>query len=1041
MAQLNFQLSTASARAELAALDRSLEGFKAKLASFSSAKGFENSLAKLSAFKGIEANAIASLDRLASALSRTQRLSDLSAISKGLNSLARVRVDAVAANLDKMSRALAGFRVPPSMARFATDLAKIASSAGLAANGIQRVSRALGTIRAAPGLSSTARSFERINSSASSAATGLYGFGRAGSLVSSTMAGFGVILGAAGFARFISGSLEAVTAVDAFTNSVAATQGGMAAANAEWNFAKGVATDLKISIEGVAASYGSFSAAASLAGVSTENIHTIFRSMSEAARVLNMDSTKVENSFKALEQMFSKGTVGAEELRQQLGDALPGAMQLMAQAVGVSTGELMEMMKAGQVLSASALPKFADVLHQKFGGQVPAALQTAGAAMQNFSNAVFNISEAFGRGLFGDEFRASLDGIANALNDPAFIAGARVWGTAIGSTASAATTAVKFLADNFDLLKYAALGVIGLRVGAGVAGWAQSFSLAGSAAVETTRIVAGMPVVIGRLGMGAGIISGLRGAFLAAAFGARAFVAALGPIGLAVVALSIGVPLAIELYQKWTASADQTAHANADAASQANALADGATDVARASMSAASGLNSGAAAASNLGSGFDRSATSAHHAASAYREAAAAAASIPRLSGGNAVNIPGGADSRDLPGHTLADFFSGGGISHRGSGRKHFVPTSIFTNAPRFADGGITGGGIPAVLHPNEAVVPLAGGGTIPVQMMSSGQGSLLLLKPLQQLVDYQKQTKTEVARVWEATTVQSVLMKNAFDRVEGVLNHIDNVRLADLSNNTINIIKGLDSVRAAVANIQISYGGGGGDFGGGGGGGGSATNSVADQVIALLKAQEAQIALNAASTSNAGSGQMGLVGGIAVALGSKKYWELTLPIVQAANELFAARIRAGLISDAELQKTLENLRRGKGGYAVGSPNASRDASGGFTAILHPDEAVIPLPDGRSVPVTFQSGLLDRLERFMDQGNTRVMGAARSESLRGRGAGITVNAPINITIHAKDADSFRASKDQIAREVQKGLDRAIRTIGRQSDIDDPTRRV
>ncbi len=53
----------------------------------------------------------------------------------------------------------------------------------------------------------------------------------------------------------------------------------------------------------------------------------------------------------------------------------------------------------------------------------------------------------------------------------------------------------------------------------------------------------------------------------------------------------------------------------------------------------------------------------------------------------------------------------------------------------------------------------------------------------------------------------------------------------------------------------------------------------------------------------------------------------------------------------------------------------------------------------------------------------------------------TVNMPVNITIQAKDVDSFRASQDQIMRDVQKGLDRAIRTIGRQSDIDDPTRRT
>jgi hypothetical protein len=44
------------------------------------------------------------------------------------------------------------------------------------------------------------------------------------------------------------------------------------------------------------------------------------------------------------------------------------------------------------------------------------------------------------------------------------------------------------------------------------------------------------------------------------------------------------------------------------------------------------------------------------------------------------------------------------------------MPASAFVNAPRFAEGGITSGGMPAVLHDNEAVVPLSRGRKIPVE-------------------------------------------------------------------------------------------------------------------------------------------------------------------------------------------------------------------------------------------------------------------------------------------------------------------------------------
>jgi hypothetical protein len=73
------------------------------------------------------------------------------------------------------------------------------------------------------------------------------------------------------------------------------------------------------------------------------------------------------------------------------------------------------------------------------------------------------------------------------------------------------------------------------------------------------------------------------------------------------------------------------------------------------------------------------------------------------------------------------DGYKFGGIAGKPTGLKYRLPASAFVNAPRFAGGGISDGGIPAVLHPNEAVVPLTGGGEIPVANMTTGQGSLLL--------------------------------------------------------------------------------------------------------------------------------------------------------------------------------------------------------------------------------------------------------------------------------------------------------------------------
>jgi hypothetical protein len=55
------------------------------------------------------------------------------------------------------------------------------------------------------------------------------------------------------------------------------------------------------------------------------------------------------------------------------------------------------------------------------------------------------------------------------------------------------------------------------------------------------------------------------------------------------------------------------------------------------------------------------------------------------------------------------------------------MPADAFINAPRYADGtGNTSGGIPAVLHPNEAVIPLSRNRRVPVEMGGGGSISIV---------------------------------------------------------------------------------------------------------------------------------------------------------------------------------------------------------------------------------------------------------------------------------------------------------------------------
>lgn len=136
--------------------------------------------------------------------------------------------------------------------------------------------------------------------------------------------------------------------------------------------------------------YTKFLTAAQQSNVSMSDTEKIFESVTKAAGVLGLKTHELEGVYLALEQMLSKGKVTTEELRRQLGERLPGAFGIMADAIGVNVRQLDEMLKKGEVLSAEALPKFADALEKAYGIEQVDRIDTLQAAHTRMSNAWIN---------------------------------------------------------------------------------------------------------------------------------------------------------------------------------------------------------------------------------------------------------------------------------------------------------------------------------------------------------------------------------------------------------------------------------------------------------------------------------------------------------------------------------------------------------------------------------------------------------------------------------------------------------------------------
>ncbi|GAB3927871.1 tape measure protein [Larkinella terrae] len=120
-----------------------------------------------------------------------------------------------------------------------------------------------------------------------------------------------------------------------------------------------------------------------LQGVATD---TIFKAMALTGGRLKLSNEKLEKGYLALSQMMGKGVISSEELRGQLAEAVPGSVQIMARALGVSTAKLGDMMKAGKVLAEDALPKFAAELEKTFNPNNEKRIEGVRANLARLSN-------------------------------------------------------------------------------------------------------------------------------------------------------------------------------------------------------------------------------------------------------------------------------------------------------------------------------------------------------------------------------------------------------------------------------------------------------------------------------------------------------------------------------------------------------------------------------------------------------------------------------------------------------------------------------
>ncbi|HDE1084601.1 TPA: tape measure protein [Klebsiella quasipneumoniae] len=271
------------------------------------------------------------------------------------------------------------------------------------------------------------------------------------------------------------------------------------------------------------------------------------------------DSELLKRAAVAVQQMSGKGVVSMEELRQQLGEAVPNAMKAMADAAGITMGELTKAVSSGTVEAKQALSLMFVGLRAENENAAKDMMQTYTGALAQLQTSFTLFADRVGQAGYLDSLTKGMKELAAVMNSAEGISFANSLGEGLTTAIDGLRELAQWLAKNQELVitlgkivagmvafKMLRAGILGV-VGAG--GQMLSTFMKMSTVIQTPFTLGATAVTCfnraARMGLAPipslifairGAITGLKGAFA----GLTAFIAA-NPIGAAFTVAAVAV--------------------------------------------------------------------------------------------------------------------------------------------------------------------------------------------------------------------------------------------------------------------------------------------------------------------------------------------------------------------------------------------------------------------------------------------------------------------------------------------------------------------
>lgn len=184
-----------------------------------------------------------------------------------------------------------------------------------------------------------------------------------------------------------------------------------------------------------------------------DNVNKSFDALVDSVAAFGGTDTTLKRASVAIQQMGGKGVISMEELRQQLGEAVPNAISLMARSLNTTYGELVKEISTGNVQSQPALSAMFEEMERSLGGSALRMMDTFNGLMAQIRTEATKAAREIGEAGYFDALKDQMYELVQLMQSQDFARFMADIGKGLAEAMSWLQEFFSFIKENISTIK------------------------------------------------------------------------------------------------------------------------------------------------------------------------------------------------------------------------------------------------------------------------------------------------------------------------------------------------------------------------------------------------------------------------------------------------------------------------------------------------------------------------------------------------------------------------------------------------------------